>query len=105
MARIDQVAEGIYRISSYTPTPDMSFNQFLIDDEHPALIHTGTYPLYEDVRQAVSEILDPSRLDYIIVPHFEAHERGGLGRLVAQASHAELVCGMIGSTAKLTQWH
>jgi len=74
MAQINQVAEGIYRISSYAPDPDMSFNQFLIDDEHPALIHTGTYPLYEDVRQAVAEILDPSRLAYIIVPHFEGVE-------------------------------
>jgi len=67
MAQVKQVAEGIYRISSYAPTPDMSFNQFLIDDEHPTLIPTGTYPLYEDVRQAVSEILDPSRLEYIIL--------------------------------------
>jgi hypothetical protein len=33
MAQINQVAEGIYRISSYAPDPDMSFNQFLIDDD------------------------------------------------------------------------
>ena len=51
------------RISSFAPTPDMSFNQFLIADEHPALIHTGMYPMYEDVRQAVAEILDPTRLE------------------------------------------
>lgn len=103
MAQIDQVAGGIYRISSYAPTPDMSFNQFLIDDEHPALIHTGTYPLYEDVRQAVSEILDPSRLDYIIVPHFEADECGGMGRFVAEALHAVLVCSMVGAAVNLTR--
>ena len=30
MAHIDQVAQGIYRIASYTPTSDISFNQFLI---------------------------------------------------------------------------
>jgi hypothetical protein len=45
MAQIDHVAEGIYRISSYAPTADMTFNQFLIDDEHPTLIHTGTSPV------------------------------------------------------------
>ena len=32
MAKINQFAEGIYRISSFAPTPDISFNQFLIDD-------------------------------------------------------------------------
>ena len=104
MAQVKQVAEGIYRISSYAPTPDMSFNQFLIDDEHPTLIPTGTYPLYEDVRQAVSEILDPSRLEYIIVPHFEADECGGMGRFVAEAPHAVLVCSMVGAAVNLTQW-
>src|SRR5260221_10874448 len=104
MAQINQVAEGIYRISSYAPDPDMSFNQFLIDDEHPALIHTGTYPLYEDVRQAVAEILDPSRLAYIIVPHFEADECGGMGRFSAEAQHAVLVCSLVGAQVNLTQW-
>src|SRR2546428_10439049 len=63
----------------------MSFNQFLIEDEHPALIHTGTYPMYEDVRQAMAEVLDPRRLDYIIVPHFEADECGGMGGFVTEA--------------------
>ncbi len=104
MAQINQVAEGIYRISSFAPVPGMSFNQFLIDDEHPTLIHTGTYPLYEDVRQAVSEILDPKRLAYIIVPHFESDECGGMGRFVAEAPHAVLVCSMVGAVVNLTQW-
>lgn len=55
MAQINQVTNGIYRISSFAPAPNMSFNQFLILDKHPTLIHTGTYPMYEDVRQAVSD--------------------------------------------------
>jgi len=104
MTQINQVAAGIYRISSYDPTADMSFNQFLIEDEHPTLIHTGTYPLYEAVRQVVSEILDPKRLAYIVVPHFEADECGGMGRFVAEAQHAMLVCSQVGATVNLTQW-
>ena len=104
MAQINQVAERIYRISSYAPTPDMSFNQFLIDDEHPMLIHTGTYPLYEGVRQAVSEILDPKRLNYIVVSHFEADECGAMGRFLAEAPQAVLVCSLVGARANLTQW-
>jgi flavorubredoxin len=104
MAQITPVAEGIYRISSYAPGPGMSYNQFLIDDEHPTLIHTGTYPLYEDVRQAVSEILDPGRLAYIIVPHFEADECGGMGRFVAAAHQAVLVCSLVGARVNLRGW-
>ncbi|GHO94262.1 hypothetical protein KSF_043100 [Reticulibacter mediterranei] len=58
MAQINQIAEGI---PSFSPTVGISFNQFLLDDEHPTLIHTGTYPLYEGVRQTVSDILEFKR--------------------------------------------
>ena len=44
MAQIDQIANGIYRISSFEPKKNISFNQFLLEDDHPALIHTGVYP-------------------------------------------------------------
>ncbi len=49
MAQIDHIADGIYRISSFAPTDDMSFNQFLIALEklnlrwvHP--MHGGSLP-------------------------------------------------------------
>lgn len=59
MARVEQVGDRIYRISSFTPQKRLSFNQFLIDDERRALIHTGTYPMYDDVRSASAQVLDP----------------------------------------------
>jgi hypothetical protein len=30
--------------------------------------------MYEEVRAAVTEILDPARPEYVVVPHFEADE-------------------------------
>ena len=72
MARVDHLTGGIYRISTYAPEKRISFNQFLIDDDKPALIHTGTFPMYADVRSAITQVLDPSRLRHVIVPHFEA---------------------------------
>ena len=54
VVRFDQVGDTIYRISSFMPEKRLSFNQFLIDDERPALVHTGTYPMYDDVRAAVA---------------------------------------------------
>ena len=52
--RIDHIAGGIYRISSWQPEFGITFNQFLIDDERPTLIHTGTYDHYEAVQGAVA---------------------------------------------------
>ena len=51
--QIDRIAGGIYRISTWVPAAGITYNQFLIDDERPALIHTGTHQLYEAVRDAV----------------------------------------------------
>lgn len=78
MTHIDQIVGGIYRISTMPKDSPVGFNQFLIDDEQPALIHTGMAPMYADVCKAIGRVLDPSRLAYIILLHFEGDECGGM---------------------------
>jgi flavorubredoxin len=90
-ATIDHISGGIYRISSFAPQAGITFNQFLIDDERPALIHTGTYDHYEGVHGAISQVTDPARLAYILLLHWEGDENGGMDRLMAEAAGAELV--------------
>ena len=53
--RIDHITGGIYRIATWVPDYGITFNQFLIDDERPTLIHTGDYAFYEKVRGAISK--------------------------------------------------
>ena len=57
------MVDGIYRICN-PPTRDapISFNQFLIDDERPTLIHTGFHEAYDAVRAAVAKALIQSGL-------------------------------------------
>ena len=52
MTRIDPILPNIYRISVFNPHVGITFNQFLVVDEKPALIHTGTHPMYAEVRKA-----------------------------------------------------
>jgi flavorubredoxin len=89
--RIDHVVGGIYRISTMAPPYGITFNQFLIDDERPALIHTGEHQAYESIRKAIREVLDPSRLAYVALLHFEGDECGGMEPFMAEAKHAQLV--------------
>ena len=80
MARVDALVDGIYRICTTVQLPDntdFQFNQFLIDDERPALIHTGMYGLYEGVRDGVAEVLDPSKLEYVMPQRPEPDLRAG----------------------------
>jgi len=95
--RIDEVAEGIFRIS--TPVSvvpgGFTFNQYLIADEQPMLFHTGPRRMFPLVREAIAAVLPPSRLRYVGFSHFEADECGALNELLAQAPDAEPVCGQI----------
>ena len=93
MARIDEITKGIYRIAT-PPAAEgapISFNQFLIDDEMPTLVHTGVYGEYDSIRKAIGEVLDPARLAYVVLLHFEGDECGGMDRFMAEARGAQLV--------------
>lgn len=74
MAQVDEVSGSIYRISAYEPELGITVDQFLIDDERPALIHTGLFQMYDDVRKGMAEVLDPKRLSFVVCPHFESDE-------------------------------
>jgi flavorubredoxin len=89
--RIDHIVDGIYRISTFSPELGITFNQFLIDDDQPALIHTGTYDHYEGVRAAIAQVLDPKRLAHVVLLHWEGDENGGMDRFMAQAPESQLV--------------
>jgi flavorubredoxin len=89
--RIDHITGGIYRISTWAAPYGITFNQFLIDDERPMLIHTGEHAAYENIRAAIAQVLDPSRLAYVALLHWEGDENGGMDRFLSAAPHAELV--------------
>ena len=89
--RIDHIAGGVYRISTMTETYGITFNQFLIDDERPTLVHTGDHFMVDNIRGAIREVLDPATLANIVLLHWEGDENGGMDPLMSDAPGAELV--------------
>jgi flavorubredoxin len=95
---IDEVADGIYRISTPVRFPDgvgFTFNQYLVVDEAPLLFHTGLRRMFPLVRDAVARVLPVDRLRYVGFSHFEADECGSLNDWLAVAPQAEPLCGRI----------
>lgn len=90
--RIDEIAAGIYRIS--TPVPPsafpggFSFNQYLVVDDEPLLFHSGMRSLFPLVTQAIERVLPVSTLRYIGLSHFESDECGALNMFLEAAPHA-----------------
>ncbi len=95
--RIDEIADGIYRIS--TPLDiipgGFSFNQYLIKDESPLLFHTGPRQMFALVSEAVAKVVPVERLRYIAASHFEADECGSMNSWLAAAPAAEPLCGQV----------
>lgn len=97
--RIDEIADGIYRIS--TPIPPsvapggFSFNQFLIRDDEPALFHLGMRSIFPLVRAAIATVMPPERLRYLAFSHFEADECGALNDFLQLAPDSVPVCSAI----------
>ena len=100
---ISEIKDGIYRISGMVDMYGITFNQFLIDDERPMLIHTGPIGMYKKIETKVKEIIPLQNLAYVSFLHFESDEWGGMAFL--DSVDAKLVCSDLSSKLNLTGWY
>lgn len=99
--RIDEIADGIWRISTFVPDVPprgFTFNQFVIDGEEPLLYHTGMRSLFPLVSGAVDRLVGLDRLRWIAFSHVEADECGAMNEFLAAAPRAEVAHGPTGYT-------
>lgn len=104
---VDEIADGIYRISTPVEIPGgvgFSFNQYLIDDAQPLLFHTGPRKLFAIVREAIEQVMPIDRLRYVGFSHFEADECGALNEILAIAPQAEPLCGQIAAMVSVSDY-
>ena len=101
--KISEITDGIYRIAGFVDSYGITFNQFLIDDERPVLIHTGPIGMYQKIEEKVREVIPLQKLAYVAFLHFESDEWGGMAFL--DSADAKLVCSDLTSKLNLTGWH
>lgn len=88
--RVDEVAAGIYRIS--TPLDVIPggfiFNSYLVADEEPLLFHAGWRSVFALTLEALGKVMPVEKLRWIGGSHFEGDEFGALNDFLAAAPHA-----------------
>ncbi|MFI6475139.1 MBL fold metallo-hydrolase [Streptomyces sp. NPDC050516] len=103
--RLDEVADGIYRISTFipevAPPAGFTFNQFLVDAEEPLLFHTGMRQLFPLVSEAVARVVPVESLRWITFGHVESDECGAMNEFLAAAPHAQVAHGLLGCLVSL----
>jgi flavorubredoxin len=99
MTDINEIADGIYRISTLVPEigpTGFTFNQFLVDADEPLLYHTGLHHLFPAVSEAISTVMPVERLRWIMFGHYEADECGAMNEFLAAAPDAEVAHTTVG---------
>ncbi len=93
---IDEVGDGLYRISTFVPDAGMVFNQYLVDAEEPLLFHTGMRGLFPLVAEAMARVRPVEDLRWITFGHVEADECGAMNLWLEAAPHATVAHGALG---------
>lgn len=102
-SEICEIKDGIYRISGFVGDYGITFNQFLIDDDQPTLIHTGPFGMYDKIEEKIKEVIPLEKLTFVTFLHFESDEWGGMEFL--KAPKAKLLCSDLSSKLNLTGWY
>ncbi|MCY7374246.1 MAG: hypothetical protein LH461_11215 [Spirochaetaceae bacterium] len=103
-ATVDQIADRIYRISTFVPDlgpTGFTFHQFLVHAEEPLPYHTGMRQMFPDVRDAVERVMPVERLCWTPFAHLEADECGAVDEFLEAAPHAQVAHGALGVTLSL----
>lgn len=101
---VDEIADGIYRISTLIPEvgPEgFTFNQFLVAGEEPLLFHTGMRAVYPLVSEAVATVLPVESVRWISFGHVEADESGAMNMWLAAAPESQVAFGALGCDISL----
>jgi flavorubredoxin len=103
-SKVTEIAADTYRISTFHPDYGLQFNQFLIKDAEPFLMHTGFRRMFDSTLEGVRSIIDPAKLRWIGFSHFEADECGALNEWLHAAPRAQAVCSMVGAMVSVTDY-
>ncbi len=104
-ARIDEIGEGIVRISVFVPDiappAGFTFNHFLVRGDEPLLFHCGLSKMFPAVSAAVARVIPLERLRWLSFGHFESDECGAMNEWLAAAPQAQAAHGMTGCMVSL----
>lgn len=85
--RSTELFEGLWPIHDF----GVSYNSYLIKDEKTALVDLSKEMFTDDFVEHVSELVDLSKIDYVIVNHMEPDHTGALLRIRELAPNATFV--------------
>jgi len=110
-----ELAENIYWVGAvdwnirdfhgYSTNRGTTYNAYLIVDEKVTLIDTVKKPYKSELMHRIHNIIDPEKIDYIVVNHVEMDHSGSLPEVIKAINPEKVICSKMGHKALLQHFH
>ena len=89
----------------YALNKGTTYNAFLVKDEKIALFDTVKAGFKSDLIHNLYQIVDPTKIDYIIINHVEMDHSGSLPAMVELIKPEKIFCSAMGKKAIIEHFH
>jgi flavorubredoxin len=110
-----EIAKNIYWVGAvdwiirdfhgYSTNRGTTYNAFLIIDEKVTLVDTVKRPYYGDLMHRISSIIDPRKIDYLVVNHVEMDHSGSIPQVIEAINPEKVICSKMGHKALIQHFH
>ncbi|MDY6908543.1 MAG: flavodoxin domain-containing protein [Thermodesulfobacteriota bacterium] len=99
---VDWNIRDFHGYSTYKGT---TYNAYLVVDEKIVLFDTVKRPFFETMLENIRKIVDPSKIDYLVVNHVEMDHSGSIPETIAAVGPEKVFCSSMGEKALGEHFH
>jgi flavorubredoxin len=99
---VDWDVRDFHGYSTYKGT---TYNAYLVLDDKITLFDTVKKGFKNDLLHNIYKVVDPSKIDYIVVNHVEPDHAGSLGEMIELIQPEKIFCSPMGHKALLRHFH
>ncbi len=89
----------------YSTNKGTTYNAFLVLDDKITLFDTVKKPLKNDLLHNIYKLIEPSKIDYLVVNHVEPDHSGSVAEMVDIIKPEKIFCSPKGKQALLDHYH
>ncbi len=89
----------------YSTDKGTTYNAYLVMDDKITLFDTVKKPFKNDLLHCIYKVIEPSRIDYLVVNHVEPDHSGALAEMMEVIRPEKLFCSARGKKALLDHYH
>ncbi len=90
---------------TYETRRGTTYNAYLIIDDKIALVDAVYGPFYQEMLDRIKEIVDPGKIDYMVVNHIETDHSGAVPIIMELNPKAKVICSAKGKEGLLRHYY